>query len=705
MNEITCRLDGLNCADCASKIEKNIRSLKDVVEARLTFATRKLYVKYSGGVSSDQIKARLAETINDIEPGVEITGSDRPSGTGKPPVFTKKLRKDIIVLGLAVLLFAAGLLTGGRSVISHALMVISWLTAGSAVILTAFTNIIKGRIFDENLLMTIATIGAFVTGQWSEAAAVMLFYKVGMIFEDMAVDRSRRSIADLMDLRPEYANLKTDGTVTRVLADTIREGDILSIKPGERVPVDCIVIEGNSYVDTSSLTGESVPKPAAPGDSLYGGYINNSGLLTVRAVNTLKQSAVTRILELVEEAASQKAPTESFISRFAAYYTPVVTLSAMLITVLPPVITGSMDFKTWLYRAMIFLVISCPCALVVSIPLTFFAGIGKASSKGILVKGGNYLEALNKVDTVVFDKTGTLTKGVFNVTEISPYGCTEEELLKLAAYAEYNSAHPIARSILKAYGYDIDETLIESSSETAGKGVETRAMGITVLAGSLEHIKSRGDIPGDINPDDAAVSGTTVHVMADGKYMGSIVVSDSLRDDAAKAVDSLRALGVRRIAMLTGDAQIPAETVAARLQLDEVRFGLLPHEKVEWFERIKSTSKGNTVFVGDGINDAPVLASADIGVSMGGIGSDAAMEASDMVLMTDRPSSLTDAIKSAAVTRKIAMQNIVLAISVKVLFLLLGAAGLATMWEAVFSDVGVTLLAVLNTLRIRHIKL
>lgn len=705
MNEITCRLDGLSCAGCATKIEDSIRSLDDVVEAQLSFATQRLHVKYAAGVDDSQIKATLTKTINFIEPGVRLTESGGPSEAGKPPVLGKKLKRDIVMLILAVLLFAAGLLTGVKPGLSHALLVISWLTAGYTVIVKAFTNIIKGRIFDENLLMTIATIGAFVTGQWSEAAAVMLFYKVGMIFEDLAVDRSRRSIADLMDLRPEYANLKTGSTVERVLADTVRQGDILVIKPGERVPVDCVVIEGSSYVDTSSLTGESAPKPAAPGDSLYGGYINNSGLLTARAVNTLKQSAVTRILELVEEAASEKAPTESFISRFAAYYTPIVTASALLITVLPPIITGSMDFRTWLYRAMIFLVISCPCALVVSIPLTFFAGIGKASSKGILVKGGNYLEALNKVETVVFDKTGTLTKGVFSVTKISPYDCTEDELLKLAAYAEYNSPHPIARSILKAYGDDIDETLIESSSEAAGKGVRTKAMGVTILAGSYSYINSQVDIPEDTHITDAVISGTTVHVMADGKYKGSIMVSDSIKDDADKAVNDLRALGVRKIAMLTGDARIPAEMTAAPLKLDEVRFGLLPHEKVEWFERIRASSRGNTVFVGDGINDAPVLAAADIGVSMGGIGSDAAMEASDIVLMTDRPSSLTDAIKTAAFTRKIAVQNIVLAISIKVIFLLLGAAGLATMWEAVFSDVGVTLLAVMNTLRIRHARL
>jgi len=476
--------------------------------------------------------------------------------------------------------------------------------------------------------------------------------------------------------------------------------------------VDSVVVEGSSLADTSSLTGESLPKTVGPGDQVLAGYINKTGLLTVRADRALEESAVSRILELVEEAASRKAPMESFINRFAAYYTPVVTISALLIAVIPPLVTGSMDFMTWLYRAMIFLVISCPCALVVSIPLTFYAGIGKSSANGILVKGGNYLDALNKADTVVFDKTGTLTKGVFNVTGIRPYGCTEDELLRLAAYAEYNSSHPIARSILRAYGEDIDESLIKDSVETAGKGVRTNAIGHDIIAGNLEFIKSfvkTDSSGGTISSTDDAIpghdndrAGTTVHVMSDGRYMGWIEVSDTLREDAAKAVDGLRKHGIKKVAMLTGDSRVPAENAARELGLDEVGYGLLPHEKAGRLEKIMSAANGHTIFVGDGINDAPVLASADIGVSMGGMGSDAAIEASDIVLMTDEPSRLADAMKIASITRKTAVQNIVFAISVKVLFLLLGAIGAATMWEAVFADVGVTVLAVLNTLRIRH---
>lgn len=635
------------------------------------------------------------------------------AGNGISGKHTLSLNSDIAILAAGMVLFAAALILRNYPTVSLILFFTAWLTAGYKVIYRSFTNIAKGRIFDENLLMTIATVGAFLTGQYGEAAAVMLFYKLGSILEDMAVSHSRRSISELMALRPDHANLKQGDETIKIAPEDIKPGDILVVRPGERIPVDSVVVEGSSLADTSSLTGESLPKTVGPGDQVLAGYINKTGLLTVRADRALEESAVSRILELVEEAASRKAPMESFINRFAAYYTPVVTVSALLIAVIPPLATGSMDFMTWLYRAMIFLVISCPCALVVSIPLTFYAGIGKSSANGILVKGGNYLDALNKADTVVFDKTGTLTKGVFNVTGIRPYGCTEDDLLRLAAYAEYNSSHPIARSILRAYDEDIDESLIKDSVETAGKGVRTNAMGHDIIAGNLEFIKSfvNMDSSGGMissNMDDAIPdhdndrAGTTVHVMSDGRYMGWIEVSDTLKEDAAKAVDRLRKHGIKKVAMLTGDSRVPAETAACELGLDEVGYGLLPHEKAGRLEKIMSAAGGHTIFVGDGINDAPVLASADIGVSMGGMGSDAAIEASDIVLMTDEPSRLADAMKIASITRKTAVQNIVFAISVKALFLLLGAMGAATMWEAVFADVGVTVLAVLNTLRIRH---
>lgn len=635
------------------------------------------------------------------------------AGNGISGKHMLSFNSDIAILAAGMVLFAAALILRNYPTVSLILFFTAWLTAGYKVIYRSFTNIAKGRIFDENLLMTIATVGAFLTGQYGEAAAVMLFYKLGSILEDMAVSHSRRSISELMALRPDHANLKQGDETIKIAPEDIKPGDILVVRPGERIPVDSVVVEGSSLADTSSLTGESLPKTVGPGDQVLAGYINKTGLLTVRADRALEESAVSRILELVEEAASRKAPMESFINRFAAYYTPVVTVSALLIAVIPPLATGSMDFMTWLYRAMIFLVISCPCALVVSIPLTFYAGIGKSSANGILVKGGNYLDALNKADTVVFDKTGTLTKGVFNVTGIRPYGCTEDDLLRLAAYAEYNSSHPIARSILRAYDEDIDESLIKDSVETAGKGVRTNAMGHDIIAGNLEFIKSfvNMDSSGGMissNMDDAIPdhdndrAGTTVHVMSDGRYMGWIEVSDTLKEDAAKAVDRLRKHGIKKVAMLTGDSRVPAETAACELGLDEVGYGLLPHEKAGRLEKIMSAAGGHTIFVGDGINDAPVLASADIGVSMGGMGSDAAIEASDIVLMTDEPSRLADAMKIASITRKTAVQNIVFAISVKALFLLLGAIGAATMWEAVFADVGVTVLAVLNTLRIRH---
>lgn len=625
--------------------------------------------------------------------------------------YTRQFKTNTVTLIISVVLFVAALFSGKYEVLSTVIILLAWLTAGYGVLQHAVSNIVKGHIFDENLLMTVASIGAIATGQYSEAAAVMIFYKLGTLLEDMAVDQSKKSIASLMDLRPEVATLKTENGSIQVNPETIKVGDILLVKPGERLPVDGIVIEGYSLVDTSSLTGESLPKTVEPGIQVLAGCINKTGLITLEATNTLKQSAVTRILELVEDAGSKKAPLESFITRFSTYYTPVVIGAALLTAILPPLVSGSMDFKTWLYRAMIFLVISCPCALVVSVPLTFFAGIGKASSMGILVKGGNYLEALNKVSTVVFDKTGTLTEGVFSVSNIDAVNCTQDELLEYAAYAEAGSTHPIARSILKAYEKDIDESIIESSTETPGKGISSTVRGKTILAGNYGYMQSMGVLEEGKNntlygmDENEINNGTIVFVAVDGVFRGRIHVSDTLKKDAVEAVESLRKVGIDKIIMLTGDARVPAEAAAEKLKLDEVHYGLLPHQKVEILENIKKASKGGSLFVGDGINDAPVLASADIGVSMGGIGSDAAIEASDIVLMSDEPSRLADVVSIATVTRSIAMQNIIFALSVKALVLLLGVLGISAMWEAVFADVGVTLLAVLNTLRIRYKKI
>lgn len=624
--------------------------------------------------------------------------------------YTRQFRINIAALIISVVLFAAGLLIGKYEVFSTAIMLLVWLIAGYSVLKHAVSNIVKGHIFDENLLMTVASIGAIATRQYSEAAAVMIFYKFGTLLEDMAVDQSKKSIASLMNLRPEVARLKTENGLVEVDPETIKVSDILVVKPGERLPVDGIVIDGSSLLDTSSLTGESLPKTVEPGIQVLAGCINKTGLITLEATNTLKQSAVTRILELVEDAASRKAPLESFVSKFSIYYTPAVIGAALLTAILPPLVSGSMDFGTWLYKAMIFLVISCPCALVVSVPLTFFAGIGKASSMGILVKGGNYLEALNKVDTVVFDKTGTLTEGVFSVSNIDTVNCTQDELLEYAAYAESGSTHPIARSIIREYGKVIDESIIERSTETPGKGVTSTVKGRTIIAGNYEYLESMGVLDESKNntlygTDSKVNSGTLVYVAVDGDFRGRIHVSDTLKKDAAEAVERLRKVGIDKIIMLTGDARVPAEAAAEKLNLDEVHYGLLPQQKVQIFENIKKASKGKSLFVGDGINDAPVLASADIGVSMGGIGSDAAIEASDIVLMSDEPSRLADVVAIASVTRNIAMQNIIFALSVKGLVLLLGVTGISAMWEAIFADVGVTLLAVLNTLRIRYKKI
>jgi len=711
MNEKAFKLNGLTCADCAFKIENEIRNIDDICSADLTFATQKLNIFYKQGVNEELLENRVKKIITDIEPGVEVTMPGFEAGTAKTSVqynrFTLRQKPDVIELAAGIVLFAAGLAVSGT--LSLVLLLLSWFTAGHRVLHQALLNILRGRIFDENFLMTIATIGAFATGQYPEAAAVMLFYKIGMMLEDKAVNHSRKSITALINLKPEYASVRTENGFTKVSPESVKPGDILQVKPGERIPVDSLVTDGESLIDTSSLTGESIPRMYGPGQQVYGGTINKTALLTLQATNTLKESAVTRILSLVENAASKKAPMESFISKFAVYYTPVVTLAALLTAILPPLITGSMDFSAWLYKAMVFLVISCPCALVVSIPLTFFAGIGKASSAGILIKGGNYLEALNKVSTMVFDKTGTLTEGVFSVSKMNAFGCTEDQLLEYAAYAEFSSNHPIAVSIVRAYGRHIDESLIDSCSETAGKGVEASVSGKTIIAGNIGYLRSRGIEPengGNFdNGGNSDTVGTVVYVAVDGDYKGFICVSDNLKSDAVKAVVELRRSGLKKLVMLTGDAEGPAKAVAGQLELDEVHYNLLPHQKVEWFEKIKASSVGGIAFVGDGINDAPVLAAADVGISMGGLGSDAAIEASDIVLMTDEPSKLANAMKIAQLTRNIAVQNIIFALGVKLLIMLLGALGAATMWEAVFADVGVTLLAVLNSIRIRYYKL
>ena len=564
---------------------------------------------------------------------------------------------------------------------------------GWDVLWKAARNIAHGQVFDENFLMALATVGAFATGEYPEAVFVMLFYQVGELFQSYAVGRSRQSISQLMEIRPDYANLERDGKAEKVDPDEVNVGDVILVKPGERVPLDGVVLEGRSTLDTAALTGESLPRDVGEGDDVISGCVNQSGLLRVRVTKAFGESTVSKILDLVENAGSKKARAENFITKFARVYTPCVVIAAVLLAVVPSLVSG--DWSQWT-RALIFLVVSCPCALVISVPLSFFGGIGGASRDGILVKGGSYLETLSQAEIVVFDKTGTLTKGVFNVTAIHPDKISEAELLELAAYAESYSDHPISRSIREAYGEDIDQNRVGAVEELAGRGVRAVIDGKTVCVGNS---KLMDELGAKWHPCHHV--GTTVHVEVDGLYAGHLVISDEVKPDAAEAIRKLKELGVQKTVMLTGDAQAVGERVGAELGLDEVHAQLLPAGKVERVEALlkEKSDKGALVFVGDGINDAPVLSRADVGVAMGGMGSDAAIEAADVVFMDDKPSKLADAIRIARKTRGIVRQNVVFALAVKLLVMVLGAFGVANMWEAVFADVGVSVIAILNAMR------
>ena len=602
-------------------------------------------------------------------------------------------------LGIGAVVYLAALLGSFSPAVKLSLFVISYIIIGGGVIRKALENIRRGRVFDENFLMTIATLGAFAVREYPEAVAVMLFYRVGELFEKHAVNRSTRSIKALLEIRPDHANLKNGEEIYPVKPEEVAVGEVILVKPGERVPLDGVVITGQSAVDTSALTGEAIPREVKPGDGILSGFINSGGVLTVEVTKEFSDSAVTKILDLVREAGDKKAPTENFITKFARYYTPAVVVTAASLAVIPPLVVPDALFADWLYRALIFLVISCPCALVLSIPLGFFGGIGGAAKKGILVKGGNYLEALNNVDTVVFDKTGTLTKGVFKVTAIIPgEGFSKEQLLEAAALAETYSPHPIAQSIREAYGHKTTADRIDSYQELAGLGSKAAAGGRTILVGSHRLLEREGIICGF--PE---MPGTAVHVAVDGRYAGYLIISDEIKEDSAAAIKALKDAGVRKVVMLTGDSHAAASFVANRLKLDAFHAEVLPHDKVAIFAEVckdKKNNKGHTIFVGDGINDAPVLAQADVGVAMGGLGSDAAIEAADVVIMTDEPSKLAAAIRIAKRTKRIVWQNIVLAFLVKGIVLALGAGGIAAMWEAVFADVGVALIAVLNASRV-----
>ncbi|MDY8095449.1 heavy metal translocating P-type ATPase [Paenibacillus polymyxa] len=762
-------LEGLDCANCALKIENGVSKIEGVMDCSVNFVTKTLTMT----TSSDQKEEVFRQTerkVHRLEPHVRMVvksarghlhedsrshagavqsdsvedcacghehndegeghthehhnhhaehkhgesthahsqshGDDSHAGHTHDHG-TDGMRRMIARLAIGAVVAAVAWWLPVEGVGKLALFLLAYIIVGGDVVLQAARSLVRGMAFDEYFLMTLATVGAFAIGEYPEGVAVMFFYQIGELFQGIAVNRSRKSISDLMDIRPDYANLKTAESVRRVSPEDVRIGDLIVIKPGEKIPLDGKVVDGKSHVDTSALTGESVPRTVEPGSSVLSGFINTNGLLTVEVSKEFSESAVSKILELVQNASAKKAPTEKFITKFSRYYTPVVVIVALLLAVVPPLVVPGAQFADWVYRALVFLVISCPCALVVSIPLGFFGGIGAASRSGILIKGGNYLEALNHVKYAVFDKTGTLTKGVFRVTGIYPAGdFTNETLLETAALAELHSTHPIAASLRESYGKELRAERVQQYSEISGHGIQAQIDGCLVSAGNAK-LMEREHVAFNVAQQAGMLDeGTVVHVAVDGTYAGCILISDEVKEDAAQTVTSLKKLGVVKTIMLTGDNRTVAEAVGRQLGLDEVRAELLPQHKAEAIEQLSASKKTSDkiLFVGDGINDTPVLALADVGVAMGGLGSDAAIEAADIVIMNDEPSRLVTAIYIAKRTRRIVWQNIIFALGVKVVFLTLGAFGIATMWEAVFSDVGVTLLAVLNVMRVLKVR-
>lgn len=705
-NKSIVMLEGLGCANCAAKMEKEISGLEGVEFAAVDFVSKKLTLEISPKVNRTELNEKIEDIVKKIEPDVKVVFEKDTSKSNVKENNEEEEegvnKKEIVRLVIGGAIFAVGMIFNFQNWLELTLFIISYIIVGGDVVLRAIKGIARGQVFSEHFLMSIATIGAFFIGEYPEGVAVMLFYLVGELFQDIAVGHSRKSISALMDIRPDYANLKVGDEIRKVSPEEVNIGDIIIVKPGEKVPLDGKVIEGNSMVDTAALTGESVPRELEPGNDALSGFINKNGVLTIEVTKDFGDSTVSKILDLVQNASSKKAPTERFITKFARSYTPIVVFGALALAIIPPLVIPGATFATWIYRALVFLVISCPCALVISIPLGFFGGIGGASKRGILVKGSNYLEALNNVEVVVFDKTGTLTKGIFEVVDVNPQAdFTDEELIEYAAFAESHSSHPIAQSILKVYNKDVDITKIEDYEEIAGHGILAKVGGKKILAGN-----SKLMIKENIIYQEVETLGTVVHVTVDKKYAGNIVISDAVKEDSADAIKGLKAVGVRTTVMLTGDRKSVGEKIGAQLGIDEIYTELLPADKVEKIESLeaKKSRKGKIVFVGDGINDAPVLARADIGMAMGGLGSDAAIEAADIVIMTDEPSKIVTAIKIAKRTRNIVMQNIVFALGVKAIFLALGAAGVATMWEAVFADMGVAIIAILNAMRVMNTK-
>lgn len=694
-------LEGLDCANCALKIENGVKDISGVRSSTVNFATKTLSLE----VEEQQLENVITvtkETVKRLEPHIHAKEKGEHEHHSHDHDHGNFNQTMVIRLGIGAILTAIGIFAPVTGMIEFGLFIIAYLVVGGDIVLRAVKNIIRGQVFDEHFLMALATIGAFAVKQYPEGVAVMLFYQVGELFQGMAVNRSRKSISKLMNIRPEFANVKMGKTLLKKSPEDVQIGEIIVIKPGEKVPLDGVVIEGSSMIDTSALTGESVPRQVKAGDEILSGFMNQNGLLTVKVTKLFGESTVSKILDLVENASSRKAPTENFITKFARYYTPVVVIVALALAFIPPMLISGAHFSDWIYRALVFLVISCPCALVVSIPLGFFGGIGAASKSGILVKGSNYLEALNDVKYVVFDKTGTLTKGVFQVTKIySANNVSEEDILKYAAYAETHSNHPIAESIRKAYKEAVMEQLITNYEELSGFGVKVTVDGKEILAGNRKLMKQH-----NISFSEPAEIGTIVYLAVDNEFAGYIVISDEVKEDAGNTIRSLKKLGIKKTVMLTGDVQKVGKAIGQKLGIDEVHAELLPQNKVEEIEKLdqQKLPKEKIVFVGDGLNDTPVLARADVGMAMGGLGSDAAIEAADIVIMTDEPSKIVAAIQLAKRTRNIVWQNILFALGIKAVFLLLGAFGIATMWEAVFSDVGVTLLAVLNAMRVLRVK-
>ena len=698
-------LDGLNCSNCAAEIERELNNIEGV-SASLNFITKVLTIEHNMADNTDLVK-EAERIVHAHEPGVKVSvwHGENPAGknTGSPGI-KELLRVKQVIAVVGAVIYITALIVPLPEIVKTVMYIAGYLLLGGEILFRAVQNILKGQVFNENFLMSIATLGAMAIGEYAEGAAVMLFYQAGEFMQDIALERSRKSISDLVDIRPDYANIVSNDSVIRVSPDKVKIGDIIVVKPGERIPLDGVVAEGSSILDMSSLTGESIPRTVNEDNEVYSGSVNMEGLLKIRVTKLFHESTAAKILDLVQNSAAKKAPTEKFITRFAKWYTPAVVITAMFMALLPPLITSAAGagsfgalFSDWFYRALIFLVVSCPCALVISIPLGFFGGIGLASKNGILVKGGNYLEALTSIETVVFDKTGTLTRGEFEVARVMPAnGFDRDELLRIAACVESYSNHPIARAIASACPGIGNDISIEEHREIPGYGIIAKFNGKEVVIGG-KNLMDRERIQ-IIVPETA---GSVVYVAIDREFKGSITVSDIERKNSAETIDRLKKKGIKT-AMLTGDLKANADAMADKMGIDEVYSELLPQHKVEILESFAARKQKNRkiAYVGDGMNDAPVLARADIGIAMGGLGTDAAIEAADIVIMNDEPEKLLTAINIANETKKVVYQNIFIAFAVKAAVLVLGAGGLATMWEAVFADVGVALIAVLNAMRL-----